>query len=108
MRIHTDTVRIGGLYKALDLVEAQAPDVTLENVSQHASRSHRYAFEVALRGHGERHTKRPNGSSDGYAATYDDWGWFLAALYDVDPSIKAGPYKGRTDFNVKTNNAYML
>jgi hypothetical protein len=40
------------------------------------------------------------------AASYDEWGWFLAALFRADPNAKAGPYKNEPDFHRKTEGAY--
>lgn len=42
-----------------------------------------------------------------YAATWDEWGWFLAYLFGQDPNAVCGWYKGRTDFNVKTDFRYV-
>jgi hypothetical protein len=43
-----------------------------------------------------------------YAATYDEWGSFLAEFFEADPQAKAGPYKGGIDFHIKTEYAYAL
>lgn len=40
------------------------------------------------------------------AATYDEWGHFLAELFGMDEDAIAGPYKGREDFHAKTAYAY--
>ena len=112
MRIHTNIANGAFLAQAMSDAADKAPDVTLHILSEHGSRSHYTAFEVALRGHGTRHTKRPNtgvrgANSDEYAATYDDWGWFLAALYDIDSTIKTDYYKDRADFHRQTRTAYV-
>lgn len=41
------------------------------------------------------------------AAHYDDWGWWLAALFEIDPDMRAGEYDGRADFHRKTHRMYM-
>ncbi len=38
--------------------------------------------------------------------TYDEWGVFLAALFDVDPNAHTSYYDGREDFHRKTRDAY--
>jgi hypothetical protein len=38
-----------------------------------------------------------------YAATYDEWGWFLAYLFAADRLAKAGIYDGAADFQRKTD-----
>lgn len=111
MRIHTDNLNRNDLARAVDNIGANS-GVVLHVQDTHNSRTHRIAFEVALRGTASRHTRRPNtgitgANSDEYAATHDDWGWFLAALYEHDHSMKAGPYHGRADFHVQTNNKYL-
>lgn len=113
MRIHTDNLGWADLSEAFDSVRSEAPHVTLNIVSQHGSRSHRQAFEVNLRGHGDRHTRRPNtgtigANSDEYAATHDDWGWFLSAIYRRDVFAKVGPYKSMVHFHRVTKGAYLL
>ena len=105
MRIHTQ------LSKAVIASHLGMPDdVTIHVVSEHGSRSHRTAYEVALRGDGRRHTRNPNTRDDsipGKAATYDDWGQYLAVLYRQDASMKAGPYKNRSDFERQTKHKYV-
>jgi hypothetical protein len=112
VRIHTDNLNHIGIGKAFAQVADKAPSVTLVLQSEHGSRSHRRAYEIALRGHGVRHTHRPNSGvtgavSDEYAATYDDWGWLASAVYALDASAKVGPYKSRIHFHSVTNNAYL-
>lgn len=43
-----------------------------------------------------------------YAATYDEWGWFIAELFNYDKDAVFGGYKGRDDFNSQTRNKYIL
>lgn len=109
MRIHSDTLTQKDLRDALGSVPGR--QVYFEDSpTEHGSRSHDRAFEVRLRGLGDRHTRRPmyawRTGTDGMAATYDDWGYFLAHLFEVDPDAKAGPYDGRGDFNSQTRYAY--
>jgi hypothetical protein len=42
------------------------------------------------------------------AATYDEWGWFLAALFEADPTAKTdgNAYDGIDDFHAKTEGKY--
>jgi hypothetical protein len=103
MRIHTDILTTKELHETLPA------GVSLFNCSIYGSRSRARAYEVTLRGHETRHTKHPAdvNSNLGYAATHDDWGWWLAALYVIDPNMIAGPYKSRDDFNRQTASAYV-
>jgi len=107
MRIHTNQPR-SALYAALP------GGVDLDGASMHGSRKRPHAFEVSLvvwdGGKGTAHPRRRNFSyghgKEGYAATYDEWGYWLAALYELDPEMIAGPYKSRDDFHAQTNNDY--
>jgi hypothetical protein len=115
MRIHTSTLKPDLIGLALNgNAGRKAKDVSIHILSTHGSRG-KWArgYEVALRGHGARHTKRPNtgitgSNSDEYAATYDDWGWFLAALFVFDPDARCGPYKNADDFARQTKGKYTL
>jgi hypothetical protein len=108
MRIHSDSLDRLHIHGA-----TSGMDVQVYVVSTHKSRTHRVAFEVALRGTGERHKRRPQGrvtsSPDTeYAATYDDWGHFLSALYEGDRSMKVGNvYTSRAQFHSVTGNQYL-
>jgi hypothetical protein len=113
MRVHTNTLTEADLDKALEMVKGRASFVTLITQGQHGSRSHKTAFEVALRGYGSRHTKRPQTSitserDSEYAATYDDWGWFALGVFSLDATATVGPYKGINDFMSQTKYAYQF
>lgn len=42
----------------------------------------------------------------GYAPTYDEWGWFLAKLYEIDPAMSATYYKNAADFHAQTDGKF--
>ncbi len=81
------------------------------NIALHGSRKRDHAFEVALRGYGARHTRHVNtgqrGAGDEYAATYSDWGHWLAKLFEKDPRMIAGQYASRADFHTQTERLYL-
>lgn len=126
MRLHTDTLTYSDITDALQAEKDAgriARTVTFKMLSEHKSQSHTRAFEVqleswaAIPGDGRR---RGNSGSygamsdeDGYAATYDEWGWLMAALYRSDPeavwgSVKHPQYASATDFHAKTGETYTL
>ena len=37
-----------------------------------------------------------------WAATYNEWGWFIAEIFEMDPDATFGYYKGINDFHKKT------
>lgn len=40
------------------------------------------------------------------AASWDEWGIALAALYEIDLQMIAGPYRSADDFHAKTGGKY--
>jgi hypothetical protein len=90
-------------------------DIEFDVFGTAGSRSHPHAFEIHLataqqrtRADGKARSSSPLAGGNGlrYAATYDEWGWFLAEFFAADPEAKAGPYKSGTDFHAKTRYAY--
>ena len=123
MRLHTDKLSITDLYNALKAEQDAgriAKTVGFKILTQHGSRSHATAFEVQLdsydRVQGDGRKRGNSGSfgsaDDGYyAATYDEWGWLIAALYKIDSNavwgtVKYPQYMDRYDFNDKTGWTY--
>ena len=104
MRIYSDKIDSPSiLRRALLDVLPECPDVTMEIVSStNKARVRRNRFDVYLAGTGTRHHRPRNGgrygSSQDYAATWMDWGWFIAVLFRYDPDAVIGQYKGRGDF----------
>lgn len=97
-----------------------ASHVSFKTLDEHRSKSAPHAFEIQLEA-GERDNGRRAGNSgsygamraehDGYAATYDEWGWLLAALYTLDPEMIVGSpkkptYDGAEDFHTRTAWTY--
>jgi hypothetical protein len=86
-----------------------APTVYVDTLTEHRSRTHARAFSVILAsptkvdGDGRRFGQRGAYSrGDAYAATFDEWGWFLSALFRADDALSAGPYESREAFNEET------
>jgi hypothetical protein len=76
------------------------------------ARAIRTGFDVILQAwpdglHGRRsNTGYAGGSRDSLAATYDEWGHFIAALYELDPDAQIGQYADRQHFNEITGDSY--
>jgi len=125
MRIHTNRwelyeTPIREALKAEQAAGRIAGHVTFKQLTRHRSRSHMAAYEIQLEA-GERDRGRRAGNSgsygamrpehDGYAATFDEWGWLLAAIYEIDPDLVVGApaqpiYAGRADFHARTGFTY--
>lgn len=84
MRIHTDRLKASDLYSAALIARV---DLTL---TEHRSRSRARGFNVTLRGESNRKpnygTSRTADRFNTYehAATWDQWGVFLAVLFEAD------------------------
>jgi hypothetical protein len=46
------------------------------------------------------------GAGEQGAASWDDWGWFLAELFRRDPVMRAAYYDGEADFHRATRNGF--
>lgn len=113
MRIHTDTIMVSDVYRA---TAANGMTGVSVDVMEHGSHSRARSFEVSLEGTGTRrkNTGRYGGPADDgtYAATWDEWGIFLAYLFNVDPKAWAGGtrkrpiYDGRADFHAATGGRF--
>lgn len=108
MWLHTDA--------SPSVVYAATPaDVFLTDTEFKGSRTHANKIRVHLAadhnvtadGVVRRRTNSGNRGAGGYyAATYDEWGWFLAVVFDADPTAKCEYYANRDDFHAKTNGKY--
>jgi hypothetical protein len=105
MRIHADYATDTDIRRAARFVALTGQgSVQVESLTKHGSRKRRRAYDVKLTGSNPRR----NATNTGQAATWDEWGWFLAALYSVDHLIVAGPYTSAADFDAKTHGAFVL
>lgn len=119
MRLHTDHLTKVQLCETLAQCQVAGlvgNEVTFTDyVTVHNSRTHDRAFEVKL-GYFDRVEGRTNrrqnrrGDNVPFAATYEEWGHFMAALFELDPaacwgSAKYG-YNGVADFHEKTKHRF--
>lgn len=102
MRIHSDTLTMLNLYEA-----ARTARVEFDRFDAKGSRKRDHAFDVTLFGESRR---RPNnrGTSgpDDYAATWDQWGVFLAFLFNLDPDMATPYYADADEFDYRTNRRF--
>lgn len=108
MRLHTDKITRHDLTMAMEGVSG---DIYLE-ASGYGSRKRSHAFEVALSADEGKdrlgNTRRPRnsgvyGAEYGMrAATWYEWGDFLAALFKIDPRAIVGPYDGIENYVAQT------
>lgn len=112
MRLHTDLLTADELRAALVATGLSKKGVWLEVCEEKGSRSHRRAFEVRLGAEqrpGRHYTNSGKyGANTGfYAATYDEWGYWLAEVYRRDAYVKAGQYADRVDYHAQTKGFYL-
>jgi hypothetical protein len=106
MRIHTDQNTWSNLYDA-----ARVARVSFDRSRSFRSSIRESGFDITLEGESRR---RPNnrGSSDGHAATWDQWGVFLGHLFNIDPDMVVGTpkrpvYASETDFERQTDRRFV-
>lgn len=111
MKIHTDTLTLADIHEAARVASAlSGAPVYLTRADERGSRSHRRAFDVILASDGTLSRRRVNYGSARYAdrfdrpyaATWDQWGWFLASLFAADPGAKCWAYYGADMFHAAT------
>lgn len=98
MRIHTDTLT------ELDVMRAATTArVTLDRFVRKGSKSRDHAFDLTLQGESRRHQ---NGG-DGKAATWDQWGVFLSALFAADENLTIPrAYRDVEQFDFRTMHRF--
>ncbi|QED11903.1 hypothetical protein SEA_MASHLEY_87 [Microbacterium phage Mashley] len=113
MRIHTHNITEQDIRDALRGQKALgriAGHVSFKTLSWHRSSIRNRAFEIQLKAEVRDNGRRAGNSGsygamrpeyDGYAATYDEWGWLLAALYLIDPYLVVGTGKYSTYSNAE-------
>lgn len=107
MRIHTFMTE-AELADALGRARREAGVYTLKQKG-YASRSHRLAFEILLSGDSPYSTNsgRYGASNEGQAAAWDQWGIFLAVMFEADPMIKVtGAYRNAAHFHHVTGGRF--
>ena len=116
MRIHT-SLSEGDFYAVLRADERLGQDLYFESLTEHGSRTHDRAFEVKIWSHNRTSIsgakrRHPNsgfsGGASEYGATFDEWGYFLAVLFELDPNARvASVYEHRGEFHDRTGYAYL-
>lgn len=98
MRIHSD------ILTEADIRAAVPSTAYIGKLTVHGSRKRAHGYEVNLGGSGK--TGGQWGQTDGKAATWDEWGMFLAALYKIDPDITMAAYVDHADFDYATGSRF--
>lgn len=101
MKIHTKADEIT-VRKAAELAR-----VTFDRFEINGSRTSDHGYDVTLFGASERRSNSGgSGAGDEHAATWDQWGVFLAAVFDADPDARMTYYKDAGDFHYQTSHRF--
>jgi hypothetical protein len=126
MKLHTK-LTANEVYAAMDRAHDRGVSLNVGvTLNYRGSRSHDHAFDLALasnvnddlpEGYKDQHgkvmhkRKRRNNSGseffDRYAATWFEYGYFMAEIFRADPdAVFTGAYNGAADFHRKTDNQF--
>jgi hypothetical protein len=96
VKIHTDTITADDVKRC-----ARGEGMyVIDGIREGASRTHARGLTFYLASPKGRRASAHD--SLHRAASYDQWGWFFSALFELDPDGKLGPYDGHDDFHNKT------
>ena len=108
MRIHTNNPddvldAIHGTTRKMHGVSA--------NITEHGSRSRKGAIELKLSGTSNRRVNAGTARNIDrfnlpYAATWDEWGVVLGAVFGADPDARCDYYEDADDFHYKTGGRF--
>jgi hypothetical protein len=127
MRLHTKLShrQVQWALEQAKLDKHVATDIEFVKLEYYGSQSRDHAFEVQLGTYDKtsgptnsRHYKNSGsyGATSEYfhgenvwAATYDEWGWFIAEIFAMDPKAHwagGGGYESPADFHEKTEGKF--
>lgn len=84
--------------------EAACPQgVFISSFETAGSRLSDYAWEIRLSG---SNPSMQQGGTGFHAATWDEWGLWIAEVFKLDPLAVIGPYKGQGEFHRITKDKF--
>lgn len=115
MKIYSDVLDYQDLHRALVTAETAPGERLLyferyDNLPRPRLRKRGWSVLLGRMGSRRRFNTGCYGAGERGAASRDDWGRFLAALYERDPDMRAGNgdgYTSRDDFHTKTGRRYL-
>jgi hypothetical protein len=121
MKLHSNILTEADVREALSRAKRRGNVdrlIDFSELSARGSRSRKNGFEVRLewlgtkvKGDGRRWTNTGSYGADtggAYAATRDEWGWFIAELFQMDEHAIFGYYEGMDNFDTSTRHAYVI
>jgi hypothetical protein len=113
MKLHSDTLTVTDIREAFATARRKGlivGGIELLTLEEKGSRTRANGFEIRLGADYSDgiHKRKTNDNTGNYAATYDEWGWFIAELFDKDVDAVFGTYKGQTGFDADTRYKFVL
>jgi hypothetical protein len=103
MRIHSDVITLADVYDAVARAGAY-----IDVLKQYGSKSRARAIELKLFGESPYRTNSgERGGSLDHAASYDQWGIVLAALFAKDSDMKTPYYRDNVHFHNMHGGRYL-
>lgn len=108
MKLHTNTLTPYTIYQAIPegcrLALFTDKNGNYTDIEQAGSRSHDRSYTMRLSGSSPYAMQHI--SDNDKAATWDEWGIFIANLFKLDPDAKIGAYKTHADFIDQTTREH--
>lgn len=115
MKVWSRTLTRGDLFECAVQVNAEFPGCTVyvdqDGANLYEGPRTRYIDKVHLRTSNGTHF--PNSGTSGaqtfggMAASWTEWGWFIARVFERDPNARCGQYKTLDDFNEQTHGLFI-
>jgi len=126
MKLHTK-LDIGEVYNSLIVTKARelmTEDIYFHQLIEQPSKTHPKGYIIQLattdqrsgpknsryyKNTGKRGANSERNTGEAlWAATFDEWGWFIADLFERDPGARFGHYTTAAKFHEMTKNKYRL
>lgn len=113
MKVWSKTLTVEHVQEAVARVNREFPGCGVflsSDISVHEGPRTRRLDGVHLRSRTGRHY--PNSGTYGalregeLAASWTEWGWFLARVFEFDPAARCGEYHGVDDFHAQTGERF--
>lgn len=105
MRIHSNTVNEADIRRVVDVLVGG--NVRVHSLTRHGSRSRHHALNLILSGSSKFGGQY--GDLNYAAATWDEWGIVLNAIFELDPdAVVLGVYESAEHFHWVTGDRYRM
>jgi hypothetical protein len=108
MKFYSNTLTEADFYSALTRTPDPVYMESFEPLNRPQIRTRGWNVLIGRDGSHRPFATGTRGAGDRGAATWDDWGRYLAVLFDMDPDLQvpSAKYAGRASFHARTQGAY--